>query len=153
MTSLKATLKTDLTAAMKASDDLVKSTLRMALSAITNAEVAGDEAVELSDDAVIAVLQSEAKKRLESAEVYEQAGRTDAAVKERAEAAVLAQYLPAAMSNEDLESVVAEEVAAAAAAGNTGMKAMGLVVKAVRSRVGSSADGSKIADLVKVALG
>jgi uncharacterized protein YqeY len=153
MTSLKATLKTDLTAAMKASDDLVKSTLRMALSAITNAEVAGDEAVELSDDAVIAVLQSEAKKRLESAEVYEQAGRTDAAVKERAEAAVLAQYLPAAMSNEELESVVAEEVAAAAAAGNTGMKAMGLVVKAVRSRVGSSADGSKIADLVKVALG
>jgi hypothetical protein len=138
---------------MKASDDLVKSTLRMALSAITNAEVAGDEAVELSDDAVIAVLQSEAKKRLESAEVYEQAGRTDAAVKERAEAAVLAQYLPAAMSNEELESVVAEEVAAAAAAGNTGMKAMGLVVKAVRSRVGSSADGSKIADLVKVALG
>jgi uncharacterized protein len=153
MTSLKATLKSDLTAAMKASDDLVKSTLRMALSAITNAEVAGDEAVELSDDAVIAVLQSEAKKRLESAEVYEQAGRTDAAVKERAEAAVLAQYLPAAMSNEELESVVAEEVAAAAAAGNTGMKAMGLVVKAVRSRVGSSADGSKIADLVKVALG
>ena len=117
MTSLKATLKSDLTAAMKASDDLVKSTLRMALSAITNAEVAGDEAVELSDDAVIAVLQSEAKKRLESAEVYEQAGRTDAAVKERAEAAVLAQYLPAAMSNEELESVVAEEVAAAAAAG------------------------------------
>jgi uncharacterized protein YqeY len=57
------------------------------------------------------------------------------------------------MSNEELESVVAEEVAAAAAAGNTGMKAMGLVVKAVRSRVGSSADGSKIADLVKVALG
>ena len=153
MTSLKATLKSDLTAAMKAGDDLVKSTLRMALSAITNAEVAGDEAVELSDDAVIAVLQSEAKKRLESADVYEQAGRTEAAVKERAEAAVLAQYLPAAMSDDELLAVVAEEIAIAAAAGNTGMKAMGLVVKAVRSRVGSSADGSKIADLVKAALG
>jgi len=153
MTSLKATLKSDLTAAMKAGDDLVKSTLRMALSAITNAEVAGDEAVELSDDAVIAVLQSEAKKRLESADVYEQAGRTEAAVKERAEAAVLAQYLPAAMSDDELLAVVAEEIAVAAAAGNTGMKAMGLVVKAVRSRVGSSADGSKIADLVKAALG
>jgi uncharacterized protein YqeY len=153
MTSLKATLKSDLTAAMKAGDDLVKSTLRMALSAITNAEVAGDEAVELSDDAVIAVLQSEAKKRLESADVYEQAGRTEAAVKERAEAAVLAQYLPAAMSDDELLAVVADEIAVAAAAGNTGMKAMGLVVKAVRSRVGSSADGSKIADLVKAALG
>jgi uncharacterized protein YqeY len=153
MTTIKATLKSDLTAAMKAGDDLVKSTLRMALSAITNAEVAGDAAVELSDDAVISVLQSEAKKRLESAEVYEQAGRTDAAVKERAEAAVLAQYLPAAMSDDELLGVVAEEVATAAAAGNSGMKAMGLVVKAVRARVGSSADGSKIADLVKAALG
>jgi uncharacterized protein YqeY len=153
MTTIKATLKSDLTAAMKAGDDLVKSTLRMALSAITNAEVAGDAAVELSDDAVISVLQSEAKKRLESAEVYEQAGRTEAAVKERAEAAVLAQYLPAAMSDDELSGVVAEEVATAAAAGNSGMKAMGLVVKAVRARVGSSADGSKIADLVKAALG
>jgi len=152
MTTIKATLKSDLTAAMKAGDDLAKSTLRMALSAITNAEVAGDAAVELSDDAVISVLQSEAKKRLESAEVYEQAGRTEAAVKERAEAAVLAQYLPAAMSDDELSGVVAEEVATAAAAGNSGMKAMGLVVKAVRARVGSSADGSKIADLVKAAL-
>lgn len=153
MTTIKATLKSDLTAAMKAGDDLVKSTLRMALSAITNAEVAGDEAVELSDDAVISVLQSESKKRLESAEVYEQAGRSEAAVKERAEAAVLAKYLPAAMSDDELAAVVAEEVATAAAAGNAGMKAMGLVVKAVRARVGSSADGSKIADLVKAALG
>ena len=153
MTTIKATLKSDLTAAMKAGDDLVKSTLRMALSAITNAEVAGEEAVELSDDAVISVLQSESKKRLESAELYEQAGRTEAAVKERAEAAVLARYLPAALSNDELAAVVAEEVATAAAAGNVGMKAMGLVVKAVRARVGSSADGSKIADLVKAALG
>jgi uncharacterized protein len=153
MTTIKATLKSDLTAAMKASDDLVKSTLRMALSAITNAEVAGDAAVELSDDAVISVLQSESKKRMESAEVYEQAGRVEAAVKERAEAAVLAKYLPAAMSDDELSAVVAEEVATAAAAGNSGMKAMGLVVKAVRARVGSSADGSKIADLVKAALG
>lgn len=153
MTTIKATLKSDLTAAMKAGDDLVKSTLRMALSAITNAEVAGDEAVELSDDAIISVLQSESKKRLESSEVYEQAGRVEAAVKERAEAAVLAKYLPAAMSDDELSAVVAEEIAAAAAAGNAGMKAMGLVVKAVRARVGSSADGSKIADLVKAALG
>ena len=137
---------------MKAGDDVAKSTLRMALSAISNAEVAGDAAVELSDDQVVKVLQAESKKRAESAELYDQAGRTDAAEKERAEAAILAAYLPAAMSDDELAGVVAEEVAKAASAGNAGMKAMGSVVKAVRERVGSSADGSKIADLVKAAL-
>jgi uncharacterized protein YqeY len=152
VTSLKLQLKNDLTTAMKAGNDIAKSTIRMALSAITNAEVAGDEAVELSDDQVIKVLQSEVKKRQESAEVYEQAGRTEAAVKERAEAEVLSVYLPAALSDDELAGVVQEEVARAAAQGAQGMKAMGAVVKAVRERVGSGADGSKIADLVKAAL-
>ena len=152
MTSLKETLKNDMTAAMKAREELKKSTLRMALSAITNAEVAGSEAVELNDEQVIKVLQAEAKKRMESAEVYEQNGRADAAAQEKAEAEVLMAYLPAAMSDDELGAIVAEEVATAAANGNTGMKAMGAVVKAVRERAGSSADGSKIADLVKAAL-
>lgn len=152
MTTLKNTIKNDLTTAMKAGDEVAKSTLRMALAAITNAEVAGDEAVELTDDEVVKVLQAEAKKRAEAAEVYEGAGRAEAAAKERAEAEVLARYLPAAMGDDELAGVVAEEVASAAAAGQTGMKAMGQVVKAVRARVGSSADGSKIADLVKSAL-
>ena len=138
---------------MKAGDDMLKSTLRMAIAAVMNAEVAGKEAVELSDDQVIKVLQSEAKKRLESAEIYEQNRRAEAAVKERAEAEILAKYLPAAIDDSALEAIVAEAVTAAAAAGNSGMKAMGIVVKAVREKVGSSADGSKIADLVKAALG
>jgi uncharacterized protein YqeY len=141
-----------MTAAMKAREELKKSTLRMALSAITNAEVAGTEAVELNDEQVIKVLQAEAKKRMESAEVYEQNGRADAAAQEKAEAEVLMAYLPAAMSDDELGAIVAEEVATAAGNGNTGMKAMGAVVKAVRERAGSSADGSKIADLVKAAL-
>jgi len=141
-----------MTAAMKAREELKKSTLRMALSAITNAEVAGAEAVELNDEQVIKVLQAEAKKRMESAEVYEQNGRADAAAQEKAEAEVLMAYLPAAMSDDELGAIVAEEVATAAGNGNTGMKAMGAVVKAVRERAGSSADGSKIADLVKAAL-
>jgi uncharacterized protein YqeY len=152
VTSLKETLKNDMTAAMKAREELKKSTLRMALSAITNAEVAGTEAVELNDEQVLKVLQAEAKKRMESAEVYEQNGRADAAAQEKAEAEVLMAYLPAAMSDDELGAIVAEEVATAAANGNTGMKAMGAVVKAVRERAGSSADGSKIADLVKAAL-
>jgi len=152
VTTLKDTLKNDLTAAMKSGNEIAKSTLRMALSAISNAEVAGDEAVELNDDQIIKVLQAESKKRAESAELYEQAGRTDAAAQERAEAEILATYLPAAMSDDELASVIAEEVQKAAATGNSGMKAMGSVMKAVRERVGSSADGSKIADLVKSAL-
>ena len=152
MASLKDTLKSDLTAAMKAGDETGRSTLRMALSAITNAEVAGEEAVELTDDQVMAVLQAEAKKRSEAAEIYAQAGRTEAAQKEQAELAVLERYLPAAMSDDEIKAIVTEEVAAAAAAGNTGPKAMGLVVKAVRARVGAGADGSVVANLVKAAL-
>lgn len=152
MTSLKDTLKSDLTAAMKAGDETGRSTLRMALAAVTNAEVAGDEAVELTDDQVMAVLQAEAKKRAEAAEIYAGAGRTEAAQKERDELAVLERYLPAAMSEDEIRAIVAEEVAAAAAAGNAGPKAMGLVVKAVRARVGSGADGSVVANLVKAAL-
>ena len=152
MASLKDTIKADLTVAMKSGDETARSTLRMALAAITNAEVAGDEAVELTDDQVLGVLQAEAKKRAEAAEIYAGAGRTDAEQKERAELAILERYLPAAMSEDEIRSVVAEEVAAAAAAGNAGPKAMGLVVKAVRARVGSSADGSLVANLVKAAL-
>jgi uncharacterized protein YqeY len=153
MTSLKDNLKQDLTTAMKAGNDMVKSTLRMALSAIMNAEVAGEVAVELTDEQVLKVLQAESKKRLESAEIYSSNGRDEAAAQERAEAEILAVYLPAAIGDDELATVVSEEVAAAAAAGNEGAKAMGLVVKAVRARVGSSADGSKIASLVKDALG
>jgi len=137
---------------MKARDEITVSTLRMAISAVRNAEVAGDEAVELDDDQVTAVLQSEAKKRTEAAEIYEQSGRTDSAAKERAELAVLEAYLPAAIGDDELAAIVAEEVAAAAASGNVGGKAMGMVVKAVRARAGAAVDGGKVAALVKAAL-
>lgn len=151
--TLKETLKADLTVAMKARAEIEVSTLRMALAAVTNAEVAGDEAVQLSDDQVIKVLQAEVKKRSEAADVYEEAGRTDSAAKERAELAILEKYLPAAMSDDELAAIVNEEVAKAAASGQSGGKAMGTVVKAVRERAGSTADGGKIAALVKAALG
>ena len=153
MTTLKDRIKSDITESMKAREEAKLSTLRMVLSALQNAEVAGDEAIVLTDDQAIAVLRSEAKKRAESAQIYADAGRTDAATKERAEQAIIEAYLPAAMSDEDVAKIVAEEVANAAAAGATGGKAMGAVVKAVRERVGASADGGKIAALVKSALG
>jgi uncharacterized protein YqeY len=150
--SLKDTLKTDLTAAMKARDEMSTSTLRMVLAAVTNAEVAGDEAITLDDNQTLAVLQAEAKKRAEAAQIYADAGRTEAAAKERAEAAIIERYLPAAMSDDELNAIIADEVAKAKAAGAEGGKAMGLVVKAVRERAGSGADGSRIAAAVKAAL-
>ena len=153
VTTFKDRIKADITEAMKAREEAKLSTLRMVLSAIQNAEVAGDEAIVLTDDQTIKVLQSEAKKRAESAQIYADAGRTEAAAKERAELAVIEAYLPAAMSDDEVAAIVADEIAKAAAAGQTGGKSMGVVVKAVRDRVGSGADGGKIAALVKGALG
>ena len=153
MTTLKDRIKADITEAMKAREEAKLSTLRMVLSAIQNAEVAGDEAIVLTDDQAIKVLQSEAKKRAESAQIYADAGRTEAAAKERAELVVIEAYLPAAMSDDEVAAIVADEIAKAAATGQTGGKAMGAVVKAVRDRVGSGADGGKIAALAKGALG
>lgn len=147
--SVKARLQADLKAAMKARDEVALSTIRMLRAAIMNAEVAGDEAVELTDEQAIAVLQSEAKKRTESAAVYEENDRPESAAKERAELEVIERYLPAAMSDEELAALVDEEVATAAANGAEGGKAMGMVIKAVRERAGASADGGRIAALVK----
>jgi uncharacterized protein YqeY len=153
VTSLKERIENDLATAMKAREETKVSTLRMLKSAIQNAEVAGDAAVVLTDDQTIAVLRAEAKKRAESAQIYADAGRTEAAAKERSELSIIEAYLPAAMSDDDVRKIVEEEVAKAAASGAAGGKAMGAVVKAVRERVGAGADGGKIAALVKAALG
>lgn len=145
-------LQDDLTAAMKSGGEREKSTLRMAIAAVKNAAVAGDEAVQLTDEQIIAVLRAEAKKRSEAAEIYAQAGRADAAAAERDELAVLERYLPARMDDAALAAIIAEEIERARAAGQSGPKAMGAVVKAVRGRVGDSADGSIIASRVKALL-
>ncbi len=149
---MKAQLQDDLTASMKARDQATTSTLRMLLVAINVAEVAGDTAVELSDDDVLAVLRAEAKKRAEAAQIYAQAGRAESAEKERGELAVIERYLPAAPDAAELQALVDAAVAAAAADGVTGPKAMGLVIKAVREQAGPAADGGAIAALVKAAL-
>ena len=150
---MKDRLQSDLTEAMRARDDVRVATLRMALAAITKAEVAGKQHVELSDSEVVGVLRSEQKKRVEAAALYEQGGRADRAARERAEAEVLAGYLPPAVDDATLDAIVAEEVATVTATGATGGKAMGAVVKAVKERVGDGADGARIAAVVKTALG
>lgn len=145
-------LRTDLNTAMKDRDQLKTSTIRMVLSAVQVASVAGDEAAELTDAEVTAVLRSEAKRRTEAAELYENAGRTEQAASERNELAVIEAYLPAAMDDATLQGIVDEEIAVARKAGAEGPKAMGQVIKAVKDRVGDGADGGRIAGVVKASL-
>ena len=149
---LKSRIQGDINEALRSGDELLKSTLRMALAAIMNAEVAGAQATVLTDDQIINLLRSEVKKRAESAEIYAAAGRTELATKETQEMVIIETYLPAAMDAVALASIVAEEVANAAANGQEGPRAMGAVIKAVKERVGAQADGSAIAAAVKSAL-
>lgn len=149
MTDLKGRLQSDLTDAMRAKDELRMATLRMALAAISNEEVAGASARTLSDDEVVSVLAKEAKKRREAATAYDDASRPELADRERAELGVLEGYLPEALSDEDLAAMIDAAVAEAAASGHTGMKAMGAVMKVLTPQVRGRADGSVVAAQVK----
>ncbi|HTF48507.1 MAG TPA: GatB/YqeY domain-containing protein [Pseudonocardia sp.] len=151
---LKAQLRDDLTAAIKGRDELTKSTIRMALSAITSAEVAGDTARELDEPEVLRVLTREAKKRAESAEAFDAAGRGELASKERAEAEVLARYLPSQLTDAEVDALAEQAIAKVAAdAGATpGPRQMGQVMKAATAAAGGRAEGSRVAAAVKARL-
>lgn len=154
MADLKTRLKNDLTAAMKAREAVTAGALRMALTAVTNEEVSGKQARELSDDEVVKVLSREAKKRKEAAEAFDGAGRVEKAELERQELAVLETYLPAQLDDADLASIVDAAVAAVAAQlGETpGPKQMGQVMKAVNAEVAGRAEGGRVAAAVKAKL-
>lgn len=152
MSTLKDRLRTDLTTAMKARDDIRSSTLRMILTAVTNAEVAGKVAKELTDDEVLTVLSSEAKKRREAAVAFEEGNRPESAAKERAEAAVIQDYLPEQLGPEEIAAVVAAAVEKLGAAG-AGPKAMGQVMGIVTPQVKGRADGAAVAAEVRRQLG
>ena len=147
--SVKQQMQAALTAAMKARDEVALSALRQALSAIAVEETAGNVQAVLTDEQVLKVLAVEVRKHHETADAFVTAGRPERTERERAEAAVLEAYLPAALSDDDLNAIVAAEVAAV---GADGMKAMGKVIAAVRAKAGPTADGAKIATLVKAAL-
>jgi uncharacterized protein len=150
MSALKDQLQSDLTVSIKARDELRSSTLRMALAAITNEEVAGKEARELSDDDVIVVLTREAKKRREAADAYDEANRPELATRERDELAVLTTYLPEPLSEDELAAIIAAAVAESGASGPGGI---GAVMKIVQPQVKGRADGGQVAALVRAALG
>ncbi|WP_042383904.1 GatB/YqeY domain-containing protein [Streptacidiphilus melanogenes] len=151
-TTLKQQLQEDLTAAIRARDDLRSGTIRLTLAAITKEEVAGKTARELSDEEVLQVITREAKKRREAAEAFEQGGRTDSAARERAEGELLAEYLPKQLSDEELAAIVAAAVSEAAASGAEGPRAMGAVMKIVNPKVKGLAEGGRVAAAVKQAL-
>lgn len=149
MTSLKERLQEDLTAAIKARDEVGRSTLRMALTAVNTEEVAGTAARELTEEEVLAVLAKEAKRRNESAEVYTANGRDDLAERERLEAEVVERYLPAQLDDAELAALIDEAIAEI---GATSPKQMGAVMKAVLGKVGNRADGKRVSAAVKAKL-
>jgi uncharacterized protein YqeY len=150
MTTLKAQLEADLRDAMKAREELVTSTLRMAIAAVRNAEVAGKQARELADDEVLAVLTKEAKKRREAADAFAGAGRAEAAEKEQAEEKVLERYLPKQLTDEEIAELVAT---ALAEGGFTEKSQMGPAMKAAQAAVAGRAEGGRVAAEVRKQLG
>jgi uncharacterized protein YqeY len=152
MPSLKERLRAELTMSMKARDELRSSTLRMALTAITNAEVAGSQARVLSDDDVIGVLASESKRRREAAEAFADAGRDELADKERAEGAILAEFLPEPMTHDEIVELVSKTIEELGVGGD-GMRAMGRVMGAITPQTKGRADGGQVSAEVRRQLG
>lgn len=146
MAEIKDRLHGELTAAMRSKDELRTATIRMAMTAIRTAEVAGKQARELSDDEEIAVISKEAKKRREAAQAFRDGGREDRAAQEDAEAAILAEYLPAPLTDDELGALVD---AAIAETGATSPRDMGQVMKVLQPQVTGRADGGVVAAAVK----
>ena len=151
MSELKARIRTDLTAAMKAKDKLRLATLRMILAAIQTEEASGKEAHELTDDDVLKVLAKESKKRGESAEIYTQNGRGELAANEHAEAQIINEYLPTPLTDEELATIVDTAIAQVAEelGERPAMKQMGQVMKIASGLAAGKADGSRLSKAVK----
>ncbi|MDF5754845.1 GatB/YqeY domain-containing protein [Spongiactinospora sp. TRM90649] len=149
MSALKDKLKADLTVSMKSRDEVRTRTIRMALAAISTEEVAGKAARELSDDEVVKVLTKEAKKRREAAEAFAGAGRAAQSQAELDEHAVLEEYLPAQLSDDELGRLVDEAIAES---GASGPKAMGQVMKVLNPKVAGRAEGGRVAQAVRTRL-
>jgi len=147
--TLKDKVRSDLHDAIRAKEKVRAATLRMVLTAITNEEVAGDEHRELTDDDVLRVITREAKKRREAAAAFSDAGRSELAETEEAELAILTDYLPTQLSDDELGAIVADAVAEV---GATGMQQMGQVMKLAQAKAAGRAEGGRVAALVKQAL-
>lgn len=145
--SLKQQLDDDLKQAMLAGDKTLVTTLRGLKSAILNVEIEkGNRDQGLSDDEITNVFTKEAKKRQESADLYQQGGNQEKADAELAEKVVIEKYLPAQVSEDEIIAAVDTIIADT---GASGMQAMGQVIGAVKQQFGASADGAVVARIVK----
>ena len=139
-------IRTDLVEATKGREKLRQRTLRSIIAAVQEASVSGTESTDLDDDGVLAVIKAQVKRRVDAAEAFEAGGRAESAADELAEKAVLEGYLPAALSDEELETIVASVMAAG---GFETRADMGQAMKAVNAEVAGRADGRRVAELVK----
>ncbi|MEI6792030.1 MAG: GatB/YqeY domain-containing protein [Actinomycetes bacterium] len=140
--TISETLKNEITSAMKAGDKERVSALRLILSELQKNAKEGD-----ADE--LAVLRRERKRRFEAAEAYRDAGRPELAAGEEAEAAIIEQYLPAELGDEQLREIVA---AAIAETGAEGPKDTGQVMKAAMAKVAGQADGKRVSAIAQEAL-
>lgn len=146
---LKERLQGDLTEAIRSRDEITSGTIRMVLTAITTEEVSGKSARQLSDAEIITVLSREAKKRREAAEAFDAGLRLDKAALERAEGEVIAKYLPAQLSDAELQQMIKDAITETGATGPAGM---GLVMKVLSPKIAGKADGGVVSAAVKAAL-
>ena len=145
--TLRERLQADTTAAMRSGDALRRDVLRMVQNAVYNTEKA--KKVTLSEDEILGVVVHEVKTRRESIEAFRKGGREDLAAKEEAEIAILTDYLPAALTDDELRALVDDAVAATGAASARDMgKVMGWLSPKIRGR----ADGKVASGLVAQAL-
>lgn len=149
MTTIKEQLQADLTTNLKARNELETTTLRNLLGAIQTQEKSGKTSVEFTDEKVLTLIGQEVKKRRDTAVVYEEAGKVDRAARELAEVEVLAKYLPAQLTEEEIEAIVNTEIAEFSKLAEPTMKNFGLVMKAVTLQTKGKADGKVVSALVK----
>ena len=145
--SLRSRLETDLKQAMKAGDVTARETIRFTLAAIKNAEI--EKRGPLAPEEEMDLLKTQNKRRLDSIEQYQKAGRSDLVERETAQLDVLKRYLPAELSDEELHKLVASVISKV---GATGPRDMGKVMPVAISAAGDSVGGKRLSDAVKAAL-
>lgn len=146
MSNLRAQLRSDLAASMKAKDKVRTGTIRMLLSAITQEETQGTSKKELDEAQLVQVVAREIKKRRESAEIYRSNGRDDLAESELAEVSVLEDYQPKQLTDEELSSLIDAVITTV---GATSMKDMGQVMKEATAQAAGRADGKRLSTAVR----
>ena len=148
--SLKETITNDMKTAMKAGDSARLLTIRMLLAAVKQREV--DERIVLTDTDVVAIVEKAIKQRKESIAQFTVGNRPDLVAKEEAEAVVLAAYMPAQMSEAEVDAILTAAVAEVAATGVTGNAAMGKIMAIVKPKLAGKADMSAVSGKVKAKL-